>query len=248
MLIEELACELNEIFSGTGIASVLVGKHNGEEFLLVSSWLDGTGKVARMRADKPNIIELYRPAFSPPILTDTVTKDQLKAVLIAASFAHMPNFTPLCQYNFFYAKLNEIIPPSKPLRGKDWWKHKDVLANLSKKEREAVIKRNGEREVPAFQMTSAIAPSRYTVLAAPKEVLILSEHPFDFSPFPALLTSISYGNLREVVSYLVTALGAHLTDILTLGEKLFKEGVKNDLQNRADGRQGAAVAAALQRA
>jgi len=248
MLIEELACELNEIFSGTGIASVLVGKHNGEEFLLVSSWLDGTGKVARMRADKPNIIELYRPAFSPPILTDTVTKDQLKAVLIAASFVHMPNFTPLCQYNFFYTKLDEIIPQSKPLRGKDWWKHKDVLANLSKKEREAVIKRNGEREVPAFQMTSAIAPSRYTVLAAPKEVLILSEHPFDFSPFPALLTSISYGNLREVVSYLVTALGAHLTDILTLGEKLFKEGVKNDLQNRADGRQGAAVAAALQRA
>jgi hypothetical protein len=73
-------------------------------------------------------------------------------------------------------------------------------------------------------MTSAITPSRYTVLAAPKEVLILSEHPFDLSPFPAFLTSISYGNLQEVVSYLVTALGAHLTDILTLGEKLFKEG------------------------
>jgi hypothetical protein len=223
MLIEELAEELNEIFSGTGIASVLAGKHNNEEILLVSSWLDGTGKVARMRADKPNIIELYRPAFSPPILTDTVTKDQLKAILIAASFAHMPNFTPLCQYNFFYAKLDEIIPPSKPLRGKDWWKHQNVLANLSKKEREAVIKRNGEGEVPAFQMTSAIAPSRYTVLAAPKEVLILSEHPFDFSPFPALLTTISYGNLQEVISYLVVALEAHLTDILTLGEKLFSE-------------------------
>jgi hypothetical protein len=227
MLIEELAKELNEIFSGTGIASVLVGKHNNEEILLVSSWLDGTGKVARMRADKPNIIELHRPAFSPPILTDTITKDQLKAVLIAASFAHMPNFTPLCQYNFFYTKLDEIIPPSKPLRGKDWWKHKDVLANLSKKEREAVIKRNGEGEVPAFQMTSAIAPSRYTVMAAPKEVLILSEHPFDFSPFPALLTIVSYGNLQEVVSYLVIALGAHLTDILTLGEKLFSERREN---------------------
>jgi len=48
MLIEELACELNEIFSGTGIASVLAGKHNGEEILLVSSWMDGMGKVARV--------------------------------------------------------------------------------------------------------------------------------------------------------------------------------------------------------
>jgi hypothetical protein len=226
VLIEELANELDEILSGTGIASVSVGKYNNEEILLVSSWMDGTEKVARMRADRPNIIELYRPAFSPPILTDTVTKDQLKAVLIAASFAHMPNFAPLCQYNFFYAKLDEIIPQAKPLRGKDWWKCKDILANFNKKEREAVIKRNGEGEVPAFQMTSAIVPSRYTVLAAPKEVLILSEHPFDFSPFPALLTVISYGNLREIVSYLVTALGAHLIDILTLGEKLFcgKEG------------------------
>lgn len=224
MLIEELAPELNEVFCETGIASVTVGKHDNEEILLVSSWADGTGKVARMKADKPNIIELYRPAFSPPILTDSVTKDQLKAVLIAASFVHMPNFIPLCQYNFFYAKLDEIIPPAKPLRGKDWWKHKDILANLSKREREAVIKRNGKEEVPSFQMTSAITPARYTVLAAPKEVLILSEHPFDFSPFPAFLTVISYGNLREVVSYLVTALGAHLSDILTLGEKLFKEG------------------------
>jgi hypothetical protein len=226
MLIEELAHDLNEIFRGTGIASITAGKFNDEEILMVSSWADGLDKVARMRADKPNVIELYRPAFSPPILTETVTKDQLKAILIAASFVHLPNFIPLCQYNFFYAKLDEIIPQSKPLRGKDWWKHNDVLANLNKKEREAVIRRNGEGEVPAFQMTSAIVPTRYTIMAAPKEVLILSEHPFDFSPFPALLTLINYENLREVVSYLVTALGAHLTDILTLGEKLFgkKEG------------------------
>jgi len=221
MLIEELAPELNEVFCETGIASVAVGKHDNEEILLVSSWLDGTGKVARMKADRPNVLELCRPAFAPPILTDSVTKDQLKAILIAASFAHMPNFTPLCQYNFFYTKLDEIIPPSNPLRGKNWWKHKDILANLNKRQREAVIKRNGNGEVPAFQMTSAIAPSRYTVLAAPKEVLILSEHPFDFSPFPAFLTVVSYGNLSEVVSYLVTALGAHLSDILTFGEKLF---------------------------
>jgi len=221
MLIEELAPTINEVFRETGIGSVTVGKLGDEEALLVSSWLDGTGKVARMKADRPNVLELCRPAFAPPILTDSVTEDQLKAILIAASFVHMPNFTPLCQYNFFYTKLDEIIPPSKPLRGKDWWKHKDILANLSKREREAVIKRNGKGEVPTFQMTSAIAPSRYTVLAAPKEILILSEHPFDFSPFPAFLTVISYGNLSEVVSYLVTALGAHLTNILTLGEKLF---------------------------
>jgi hypothetical protein len=226
MLIEELAPELNEVFCETGIASVVVGKHDNEEILLVSSWMDGTGKVARVRADRPNVLELYRPAFSPPILTDSITKDQVKAILIAASFAHMPNFAPLCQYNFFYAKLDEIIPPSKPLRGKDWWKHRDVLANFSKREREAVIRRNGNGEAPAFQMTSAVIPSRYTVIAAPKEVLILSEHPFDFSPFPAFLTVISYENLKEVICYLATALGTHLGDILTLGEKLFckKEG------------------------
>jgi hypothetical protein len=69
-------------------------------------------------------------------------------------------------------------------------------------------------------------PSRYTVIAAPKGVLILSEHPFDFSPFPAFLTVISYENLKEVICYLATAIGAHLSDIITLGEKLFckKEG------------------------
>lgn len=226
MLIEELAPELNEVFCETGIASVAVGKYDNEEILLVSSWMDGTRKVARMKADRPNVLELYRPAFSPPILTDSITKDQVKATLIAASFAHMPNFAPLCQYNFFYAKLDEIIPQSKPLRGKEWWKHKDALANFSRREREVVIRRNGNGEAPAFQMTSAVTPSRYTVIAAPKEVLILSEHPFDFSPFPAFLTIISYENLKEVICYLSTAIGTYLSDILTLGEKLFckKEG------------------------
>jgi hypothetical protein len=233
VLIEELAPELDEVFCETGIASVVVGKHDDREILLVNSWLDGIGKVARMKADRPNILELYRPAFSPPILTDSITKDQVKAILIAASFAHMPNFAPLCQYNFFYTKLDEIIPPSNPLRGKNWWKQQNVLANFNKREREAVIRRNGNGEAPAFQMTSAITPSRYTVIAAPKEVLILSEHPFEFSPFPAFLTVISYENLREVICYLATAIGAHLGDILTLGEKLFceKEGNKDDLQD-----------------
>ncbi len=221
MVIEELAPAINEVFKETGIGSVAVGKLGDEEVLLVNSWLDGIGKVARMKADRPNVLELCRPTYAPPILTDSVSEDQLKAILIGASFVHMPHFIPLCQYNFFYAKLDEIIPQSKPLRGKNWWKHKDILANLNKREREAVIKRNGNGEVPAFQMTSAIVPSRYTVLAAPKEVLILSEHPFDFSPFPAFLTVISYENLSEVVSYLVIALAAHLTNILTLGEKLF---------------------------
>jgi hypothetical protein len=48
---------------------------------------------------------------------------------------------------------------------------------------------DGIGKVAAFQVTSAITPARYTVLAAPKEVLILGEHPFDFSPFPAFLTA-----------------------------------------------------------